>query len=82
MSSHGHGRRQLRHTASGTQIRTCSILEGEAVKLTFLGKDSNSAQRWKVIDQDALAALAERGLPDTETAVEIPIELLRHFPAS
>lgn len=39
-------------------------------------------QGWKVADQEAMAALAERGLPDTETAVEIPIELLRHFPTS
>lgn len=69
------------------------------MKLTFLGKDPNSAQGecpsvfatdrgtlvvqgWKVADQEAMAALAERGLPDTETAVEIPIELLRHFPTS
>jgi len=34
-------------------------------------------QGWRVTDPDALAQLAERGLPNTETAVEIPRQLIR-----
>ena len=38
-------------------------------------------QGWRVADPTALAELARRGLPDHETAVEIPAELLRHLPS-
>jgi hypothetical protein len=38
-------------------------------------------QGWKVTDDEALAELAERGLPDHETAVEIPAALLEHLQA-
>jgi hypothetical protein len=59
--------------------------------LTFLGTTSNSGscpnlyatdrgtyvvQGSKVTDPQALAALHERGLPEHETAVEIPAALL------
>lgn len=62
------------------------------MQLRFLGTDSGSdtcptmyatdrgtlvVQGWRVTDPDALAQLAERGLPATETAVEIPRQLLR-----
>lgn len=62
------------------------------MQLRFLGTDSGTdtcptmyatdrdtfvVQGWVVTDSDALAQLAERGLPTTETAVEIPRELIR-----
>ncbi|WP_158852846.1 hypothetical protein [Saccharothrix deserti] len=65
------------------------------MRLTFLGTTSNSGscpnlyatdrgtyvvQGWKVTDPEALAALHERGLPDHETAVEIPAALLGFAP--
>ncbi|SDD94571.1 hypothetical protein [Actinokineospora iranica] len=65
------------------------------MKLTFLGTTSNSGscpnlyatdrgtyvvQGAKITDAEALEALRERGLPDHETAVEIPVELLRFAP--
>jgi hypothetical protein len=36
-------------------------------------------QGWKVADEEALAELRRRGLPDHETAVEIPAALVQHF---
>lgn len=39
-------------------------------------------QGWRVTDPDALAELHRRGMPDHETAVEIPAALLRHLPAT
>lgn len=65
------------------------------MKLTFLGTTSNSGscpnlyetdrgtyvvQGSKVTDREALAMLRERGLPDHETAVEIPRALLAFAP--
>lgn len=65
------------------------------MKLTFLGTTSNSGscpnlyatdrgtyvvQGSKVTDPQALAALRERGLPEHETAVEIPAALLNFAP--
>jgi hypothetical protein len=62
------------------------------MKLTFLGKDSKNGQSptlyatdrgtlvvqgWLVTDAEALSAL---DLPGHETAVEIPLELLRFAP--
>ena len=62
------------------------------MKLTFLGSNSENGQSptfyatdrgtyvvqgWKITDADALAQM---DLPDHETAVEIPAELLRHAP--
>ena len=38
-------------------------------------------QGWKVPDPTALAELGRRGLPDHETAVEVPAELLCHLPS-
>ena len=66
------------------------------MQLTFLGTTSNSGscpnlyatdrgtyvvQGSRVTDPEALAALRERGLPDHETAVEIPAALLKFAPA-
>lgn len=34
-------------------------------------------QGWRIDDTEALAALAERGLPDHETAIEIPAALVQ-----
>lgn len=39
-------------------------------------------QGWRITDTDALATLTDRGLPDHETAVEIPAALLKHLPAA
>lgn len=65
------------------------------MKLTFRGTNSSSGscpsvyetdrgtlvvQGYKVTDPEALAALRERGLPDHEDAVEVPLDLLRLFP--
>ncbi|WP_043723244.1 hypothetical protein [Kutzneria sp. 744] len=33
-------------------------------------------QGWRIDDAEALAALSERGLPDHETAIEIPAALV------
>jgi hypothetical protein len=43
-------------------------------------KDTFVIQGWKVTDSEALAELRRRGLPDNETAIEIPAALLKHFP--
>lgn len=37
-------------------------------------------QGWRVTDPTALAELGRRGMPEHETAVEIPAALLRHLP--
>lgn len=65
------------------------------MKLTFLGTTSINGscpnlyatdrgtyvvQGYKITDADALAALHERGMPDTESAVEIPAALLSFAP--
>lgn len=65
------------------------------MKLTFLGTTSNQGscpnlyktdrgtyvvQGYKITDEEALQTLRERGLPDTETAVEIPAALLEFAP--
>lgn len=65
------------------------------MKLTFLGTTSNNGscpniyatdrgtyvvQGYRITDPEALAALGERGLPDHETAVEIPAALLGFAP--
>jgi hypothetical protein len=39
-------------------------------------------QGWKVTDPEALAELQRRGLPDHETAVEVPASLLPFLPRS
>lgn len=64
------------------------------MKVTFLGTPSKNggcptayktdrgtylAQGKKVTDPEVLAALREQGLPDHETAVEIPASLLPYF---
>ncbi|MEU5851998.1 MULTISPECIES: hypothetical protein [Saccharopolyspora] len=69
--------------------------EEEHVKLTFQGTTSHAGtcptlystdqgtyvvQGYKVTDPEALAALRERGLPDHETAVEVPAALLDFVP--
>lgn len=65
------------------------------MKLTFRGTNSTNGscpsvyetdrgtlviQGYKVTDGEALAMLRERGLPDNEDAVEIPLELLVYLP--
>lgn len=65
------------------------------MKVTFLGTNSSGGscpsvwatdrntlivQGNKVTDTETLEALRERGLPDHEDAVEIPLDLLPHFP--
>jgi hypothetical protein len=65
------------------------------MKLTHLGTESGETgcpslfatdrgtyvvQGWKVTDPDTLTELRRRGLPDHETAVEIPAALLTHAP--
>jgi hypothetical protein len=67
----------------------------DTVKLTFLGTTSKNGgcptafatdrgtyvvQGSIITDHEALAALRERGLPDHETAVEIPAGLLAFLP--
>jgi len=70
-------------------------MRSTTMKLAFLGTTSASTscpnlyetdrgtyvvQGYKITDQEALAALHARGLPDTETAVEIPKALLGYAP--
>lgn len=65
------------------------------MKLVFLGTTSNNGscpniyatdrgtyvvQGYRITDPEALAALNERGLPEHETAVEIPAALLDFAP--
>lgn len=65
------------------------------MKLMFLGTTSNNGscpnlyatdrgtyvvQGYRITDPEALAALNERGLPEHETAVEIPAALLCFAP--
>ncbi|GAB3373617.1 hypothetical protein [Amycolatopsis echigonensis] len=67
----------------------------EALDLEFLGTTSAGGncpnayrtnrgtyvvQGYRVTDEQALRQLHERGMPDTETAVEIPAGLLKFFP--
>jgi hypothetical protein len=67
------------------------------MKLTFLGTTSATGncpnlyvtdrntyvvQGTKITDPEALATLRERGLPDHETAVEIPVALLNFAPSA
>ena len=69
--------------------------DGQGLALTWLGTESGEdgcptafatdrgtyiLQGWKVTDEGALAELRRRGLPEHETAVEIPAALLRHLP--
>lgn len=54
--------------------------QGECPSVYATDRGTLVVQGWKVTDLDAINALTEHGLPDTETAVEIPVELLRHFP--
>lgn len=64
------------------------------MKLTHLGTDSGDTgcpsvfatdrgtfvvQGWRITDSEAHAELQRRGLPEHETAVEIPVVLLRHL---
>lgn len=42
-------------------------------------KGTYVVQGWKIADEEALAELHRRGLPDHETAVEIPAALVEHF---
>ncbi|WP_237710721.1 hypothetical protein [Saccharopolyspora spinosa] len=70
-------------------------LEEIAMRLTFLGttsskgqcpnlyetdRDTYVVQGYEITDPEALAALRERGMPDHETAVEIPKALLGFAP--
>lgn len=65
------------------------------MKLTHLGESSGPkgcpnlyrtdqgtyvVQGWKLTDPEALATLRAHGLPDHETAVEIPAALLAYVP--
>ncbi|MGW5050124.1 hypothetical protein [Actinokineospora sp. NPDC004072] len=67
------------------------------MKLTFLGSTSSQGQcpnlyatdrgtyvvqGYRITDPEALATLRERGLPETETAVEVPAALLGFAPGS
>lgn len=36
-------------------------------------------QGWKIEDPEALTELKRRGLPDHETAVEVPAALIKHL---
>lgn len=67
----------------------------EPLELTHLGTESGKTgcpsafetnrgtyvlQGWTVTDPHALAELRRRGLPEHESAIEIPAALLRHLP--
>lgn len=42
-------------------------------------RDTFVVQGWKITDIEALAELRRRGLPEHETAIEIPAALVQHF---
>ncbi|GAA0638385.1 hypothetical protein GCM10010174_70320 [Kutzneria viridogrisea] len=48
---------------------------------THDGEPTVVVQGWRVTDPEAIAEMQRRGLPDHETAVEIPLRLLKHSPA-
>lgn len=43
------------------------------------GEPTAIVQGWRVVDEEAVAEMRRRGLPDHETAVEVPLRLLRHI---
>lgn len=54
--------------------------DGGCPELYETDRDTFIVQGTKVTDPEALATLRERGLPDHETAVEIPRALFRFAP--
>lgn len=42
-------------------------------------RDTFVVQGWKIDDQEAITAMRELGLPDHETAVEIPVALVKRI---
>lgn len=44
------------------------------------GEPTVIVQGWRVEDGEALAEMRRRGLPDHETAVEVPLRLFKHVP--
>lgn len=71
--------------------------DDSGLQLTWLGTESGEdgcpsvfetnrgtlvVQGWRVASDAALAELRSRGLPDHETAVEIPLDLIKHFPTA
>ncbi|TDD41363.1 hypothetical protein [Saccharopolyspora elongata] len=53
---------------------------GQCPNLYETDRDTYVVQGYKITDPEALAALHERGMPATETAVEIPKTLLNFAP--
>lgn len=54
--------------------------QGDCPNLYRTDRGTYVVQGWKVSDARALATLHERGMPETETAVEIPAALLGFVP--
>ena len=54
--------------------------QGDCPNLYRTDRGTYIVQGWKITDQPALATLRERGMPETETAVEIPSALLGFAP--
>lgn len=54
--------------------------QGDCPNLYRTDKGTFVVQGWKVTDKEAVATLHERGMPDAETAVEIPAALLEFVP--
>lgn len=44
------------------------------------GEPTVIVQGWIVTDEEALTEMRRRGLPDHETAVEVPVRLFKHAP--
>ncbi|WP_189211423.1 hypothetical protein [Actinokineospora fastidiosa] len=62
-----------------THLGTTSS-QGQCPNLYATDRGTYVVQGYKITDDEALAALRERGLPDHETAVEIPAALLDFAP--
>ncbi|MGW1678475.1 hypothetical protein [Saccharopolyspora sp. NPDC002376] len=60
-------------------LGTTSI-NGSCPNLYATDRGTFVVQGYKIDDPEALAALHARGMPETETAVEIPAGLLRFAP--
>ncbi|MBC8092045.1 MAG: hypothetical protein H7Y15_08940 [Pseudonocardia sp.] len=56
--------------------------QGQCPSVYATDRGTYVIQGWKIVDSEALTELHARGLPDGETAVEIPANLFRLAPRS
>ncbi|QUQ71170.1 hypothetical protein [Kutzneria sp. CA-103260] len=63
------------------QLTHIATESGKSGCPSFFATDRGTyvVQGWRIDDADALATLQERGLPDHETAIEIPAALVQRI---